>query len=150
MYCPVGQPSIANNLICLRVQLLNECCPRPILCAFPARPFVYLPLVHGHFETIFGALYRTCPQVIFRRTCLAMPDGGVVALDWPMRCEALGSGILEDPAPGAPWLILLVGSWQLGLYHNRWQRLIDAKAVTVDLHTNQCARPSTGEIRFCF
>ncbi|GKE79623.1 hypothetical protein Tco_1545743, partial [Tanacetum coccineum] len=46
------------------------------------RPYVTYPLVgsNTHVETIFAYLFRTTPNVRFRRECLRMKDNGTVAL----------------------------------------------------------------------
>lgn len=64
------------------------------------KPYKSFPfLSNRHVETIFAALFRSRPQVTFRRECLRMPDGGTVALDWPL---------LEGQNPNGPVLVLLV------------------------------------------
>lgn len=74
------------------------------LCPHLSQPY-HLPafLNNGHVETIFAALFRRRPHVLYDREIVQMPDGGVVALD------------TEDLPPGrelpqdAPVLILLPG-----------------------------------------
>lgn len=64
------------------------------------KPYKTFPfLCNRHVETIFAALFRSRPQVTFRRECLRMSDGGTVALDWPL---------LEGQNPNGPVLLLLV------------------------------------------
>ena len=43
----------------------------------------YPLLSNCHVETIFAAFARSLPKLAYRRECLAMADGGTVALDWP-------------------------------------------------------------------
>jgi hypothetical protein len=43
----------------------------------------YPLLSNRHVETIFAAYARSLPKLAYRRECLAMADGGTVALDWP-------------------------------------------------------------------
>jgi hypothetical protein len=70
-------------------------------------------LTNAHVETIFAAFFRRLPDVRFRRECLAAPDGGTVALDWPVhggkRASDDAMWSQELPA-GSPVLILLVRS----------------------------------------
>jgi hypothetical protein len=70
-------------------------------------------LTNAHVETIFAAFFRRLPDVRFRRECLAAPDGGTVALDWPVhggkRASDDAMWSQELPA-GSPLLILLVSS----------------------------------------
>lgn len=74
----------------------------------------YPGLTNRHVETIFAAFFRKLPDVRFRRECLAAPDGGTVALDWPIHGGKRASDDAmwgqELPA-GAPVLILLVSSF---------------------------------------
>ena len=44
----------------------------------------YPLLSNCHVETIFAAYARSLPKLAYRRECLAMADGGTVALDWPL------------------------------------------------------------------
>eukprot|EP00897_Mesotaenium_endlicherianum_P004421 jgi/Mesen1/4006/ME000211S03190 len=61
-----------------------------------------------HLETIFAAFFRTRPNIRFRRECLRMPDGGTVALDWPVGGDDVE--LWQRPVPqDAPFLILLPG-----------------------------------------
>lgn len=73
-----------------------------------------LPLFlnNGHVETIFAALFRKNPHILYQREILHMPDGGVVALDTEIQEPARG----EEPhmpraelEEDAPVLILLPG-----------------------------------------
>jgi len=41
-----------------------------------------LGLTNGHVETIFAAKMRWAVDLDYRRECVYMPDGGLVALDW--------------------------------------------------------------------
>ncbi|PWA94270.1 esterase/lipase/thioesterase family protein [Artemisia annua] len=68
------------------------------------RPYATYPLVGSstHVETIFAYLFRTTPDVRFRRECLRTKDNGTVALDWV-------SGDYGALPPDAPTLILLPG-----------------------------------------
>ncbi|XP_057967434.1 embryogenesis-associated protein EMB8-like [Malania oleifera] len=68
------------------------------------RPYDPFPLIgwNGHVETIFAALFRSLPEVRYRRECLRMSDDGVVALDWV-------SGDLRRLPADSPILILLPG-----------------------------------------
>jgi hypothetical protein len=67
----------------------------------PYKPFPLL--TNRHVETIFAAFFRSLPRLPFRRECLRMPDGGTVALDWPLP---------DTPSPKA-MLILLVSKFAL-------------------------------------
>lgn len=68
------------------------------------RPFY---LSNCHVETIFAAFYRSLPKLTYERECLKMPDGGTVAVDWPINGEdeEVWRGQLEEDVPV---LILLV------------------------------------------
>ena len=53
------------------------------LCPTMNKPYQPFPmLTNGHVETIFAAKMRSNPHVEYQRECVAMPDGGCVALDW--------------------------------------------------------------------
>ncbi|XP_068636186.1 embryogenesis-associated protein EMB8-like [Aristolochia californica] len=68
------------------------------------RPYKPFPILtwNGHVETIAAFLFRSVPEVTFRRECLRMKDDGTVALDWVSSDESLLS-------PNSPTLILLPG-----------------------------------------
>lgn len=68
--------------------------------ALPYDPFPFIGW-NGHVETIFASLFRSRPDVRYRRECLRMTDDGVVALDW------VSGDIFRLPADN-PLLILLV------------------------------------------
>ncbi|RMZ52610.1 hypothetical protein APUTEX25_000729, partial [Auxenochlorella protothecoides] len=90
--CIITQPTPRNET------LLSMC---PSLSAPYSLP---LPLCNGHVETIFAALFRRTPGVVYDRELVHMPDGGLVALD----ARATPAG--EDPLPPtAPVLLLLPG-----------------------------------------
>ena len=60
-------------------------------------------LNNGHVETIFAALFRRRPHILYDRELVQMPDGGVVALDTEDLQES-------DRLPAdAPVLLLLPG-----------------------------------------
>lgn len=67
----------------------------------PYKPF---PVIgwNCHVETILASLFRSRPDVQFRRECLRTQDGGVVSLDWV-------SGDDRLLPPHSPLLILLPG-----------------------------------------
>ncbi|KAL8138897.1 hypothetical protein V2J09_004898 [Rumex salicifolius] len=48
------------------------------------RPYDPFPFIgwNRHVETIFAALFRSRPEVCYRRECLRTPDDGAIALDW--------------------------------------------------------------------
>lgn len=74
------------------------------LCPHFTTPY-RLPSIlnNGHVETIFAALFRSRPHILYDRELLHMPDGGVVALDSEDLPES-------DRLPAdAPVLILLPG-----------------------------------------
>jgi hypothetical protein len=74
------------------------------LCPYFTKPYE-LPAIlnNGHVETIFAALFRRRPHILYDRELVHMPDGGVVALD----SEDLPA---SDQLPAdAPVLILLPG-----------------------------------------
>lgn len=92
----VANPGEFNTLLLERFSILKQTYKR-----FPL-------LVNRHQETIFAALFRSLPNVKFRRECLRMEDGGTVALDWPVRgagCEMGTKHFTES----TPVLILLPG-----------------------------------------
>jgi len=74
------------------------------LCPYITAPY-NLPafLNNGHVETIFAALFRRSPHILYDRELVHMPDGGVVALD----TEDLPS--TQQLPADAPVLILLPG-----------------------------------------
>ena len=41
-------------------------------------------LLSRSLETVFAAFFRSLPRLPFRCECLCMPDGGTIALDWPL------------------------------------------------------------------
>jgi hypothetical protein len=57
-------------------QALLALCPH-----FTAEYDLPLILGNGHVETIFAALFRRKPHVLYDREILHMPDGGCVAID---------------------------------------------------------------------
>jgi hypothetical protein len=61
-----------------------------------------------HVETIFASVFRSLPEIKFRRECLRMEDGGTVALDWPFAGADAELWNGELPV-NSPVLILLVG-----------------------------------------
>ncbi|KAL2610814.1 hypothetical protein R1flu_022506 [Riccia fluitans] len=91
----VNQESINRDLLS-RINILKEPYRRPFF------------LKNCHVETIFAAYFRTLPTVQYRRECLKMPDGGTVALDWPVGGEDANLWTTELPND-APVLILLPG-----------------------------------------
>ncbi|KAG9452599.1 hypothetical protein H6P81_005503 [Aristolochia fimbriata] len=67
----------------------------------PYKPFPVLAW-NAHVETIAAFLFRSVPDVTFRRECLRTKDDGTVALDWV-------SGDDTRLPPDSPTLILLPG-----------------------------------------
>lgn len=74
------------------------------LCPYFTKSYE-LPAIlnNGHVETIFAALFRRRPHILYNRELVHMPDGGVVALD----SEDLTSS--QQLPSDAPVLILLPG-----------------------------------------
>ena len=124
---------------------------------------VYKPypgLTNRHVETIFAAFFRKLPNVQFRRECLAAPDGGTVALDWPVHGgkrpsdEAMWGQ--ELPA-GSPVLILLVRmlSGYLVFSHSQSGSLQWARRFQQNIEEYPCSamkelwslRPSSVQVR---
>lgn len=77
------------------------------------RPYGTYPLVgsNTHVETIFAYLFRTTPDVRFKRECLRTKDNGTVALDWV-------AGDHRTLPPDAPTLILLVNIYSIYFFRN--------------------------------
>ena len=74
------------------------------LCPHFTTPYK-LPTIlnNGHVETIFAALFRRRPHILYDRELVHMPDGGVVAIDSEDLPES------QRLPPDAPVLILLPG-----------------------------------------
>jgi len=73
------------------------------------RPYRHFPFMgNRHVETIFASVFRSMPEIKFRRECLRMEDGGTVALDWPFAGADAELWNGELPV-NSPVLILLVG-----------------------------------------
>lgn len=83
-----------------------------LLDGLPILKQLYKPyplLRNRHQETIFAALFRSLPQVTFKRECLRMQDNGSVALDWPVGGADCEMGPDYCTQEGSPVLILLPG-----------------------------------------
>ena len=56
--------------------------------------------LRGHAETVLPAFFRTGPNVLYRRECLIVPDGGCITLDWPVDVTDSESQPLAIILPG--------------------------------------------------
>eukprot|EP00873_Tetraselmis_striata_P045673 jgi/Tetstr1/465937/TSEL_010551.t1 len=92
-------------------------------------------MANGHILTVWSALRRDAPEVIYSRRCLVTPDGGTLGLDFVQ-------GVMSDrhtgapaPAPSSGPLVLLCP----GLGGDSEDAYVRSMAAAVTEHGFQCA-----------